>query len=261
LIALAAAGITRAIARLRPAAGNFAKAIVAGMLIVLTVISFRQTFIYHDLEILYRDTIVKNPTGWAAFANLSTYLDSQGRHDEALELGRDALRLGPQEPNVHNNMGVFLFKQAARTGFDPAQLQQAIAHLQDTLELDPLRIEARKNLARALVVAGRPDEALEQFQKVLEINTHHADVHFDMANLLVGRNQLPAASEHYQEALRLQPDYVEALQNLGAVYLKMRDAARAIPCLQAVLRLQPENPQARANLQYATTLLQNRDQP
>ncbi len=144
LITLAAAGITHNIARLRPAAGNLAKAIVAGTLVLLALMSFQQTYIYHDLETLYRDTIVKNPSGWAAYANLSTYLDSQGRHDEAMQLARDALRLGPQEPNVHNNMGVFLFKQAARTSFDPAQVQQAIAHLRDTLELDPTRLEAQE---------------------------------------------------------------------------------------------------------------------
>ena len=28
---------------------------------VLLVLAFRQTFIYHDLETLYRDTIEKNP--------------------------------------------------------------------------------------------------------------------------------------------------------------------------------------------------------
>jgi tetratricopeptide (TPR) repeat protein len=251
LIALASAGFAMPFERLAPAGRNVAMVGAAALLFVLAALSYHQTFIYHDLDTLYRDTIAKNPAGWAAYANLSSHVDSLGLHDEALDLAREALRLNPSEPNVHNNIGVFLFNDALRHGSPPAQIDEAIAHLRDTLLLDPERIEARKNLARALIVTGRTDEAIEEFSTALRTNPHLADIHFDLANALVGRDQLPAAAQHYEEAVRLQPGYVEALQNLGAVYFKMGAPARAIPYFEQVLKIQPDNAAARANLEQA----------
>ncbi|HEY4307853.1 MAG TPA: tetratricopeptide repeat protein [Pirellulales bacterium] len=255
LIALAAAGFAILFERLAPAGRNFATVGATGLLFVLAVLSYRQTFIYHDLDTLYRDTIIKNPSGWAAYANLSSHVDSLGRHNEALDLAREALRLNPSEPNVHNNIGVFLFNDALRRGSPSAQIDEAIAHLRDTLQIDPERIEARKNLARALIVTGHTDEAIEEFSAALHTNPHLADIHFDLANALVGRDQLPAAAQHYEEAVRLQPGYVEALQNLGAVYFKMGAPARAIPYFEQVLRIQPDNAAARANLEQASAVI------
>ena len=252
LIALAAAGAALAAARLDPGQRAMARGGAAVLLVVLAVLTFRQTFIYHDLETLYRDTIAKNPQGWTAYANLSSHVDALGRHDEALRLAQRGLRLGPNEPNVHNNMGVFLFMQGQREGFRPGQLEEAISHLRDTLQLDPDRIEARMNLAMALVVAGQPDEAGEQFSRVLRTNPRHAEAHFELANLLVQREQLREAAQHYAEAVRLRPTYVDALHNLGAVLLKMGDIDQAIPFFQEVLRLKPDSAEARANLESRT---------
>jgi tetratricopeptide (TPR) repeat protein len=251
LIALAAAGAAIAVELMPHAARLPSKLLLVGLLVAFAGLSYRQTFIYHDLETLYRDTIAKNPGGWTAYANLSSYLDTLGRHDEALDLAATALRLGPHEPNVHNNLGVFLFQKGMREGFRPGQLDEAISHLRDTLNLDADRIEARKNLARALVTAGRPVEAVEEYEAALRTNANRADLHFELANQIVARDDLQGAREHYEAAVRLRADYVEALQNLGAVLLKMGDAAAAIPYFEKVLQLQPDNPQARSNLEYA----------
>jgi tetratricopeptide (TPR) repeat protein len=258
LIALAAAGAARATAGLGSKGKAFAHLGLGVLLVGLAAISFRQTSIYRDLETLYRDTIAKNPDGWTAYSNLSKHLDSLGRHEEALKLARRALLLGPHEPNVHNNLGVFLFEQGMREGFQPAQLEEAISHLRDTLRLDPDRVEARKNLASALVRTNRPDEAIEQLNAVLRTSPNHAEAHFDLANLLAGRDDLPQAARHYAEAVCIAPQYADAWHNLGAALLKMGDVDRAIPCFQETLRLKPDSAEARANLAHALTLKQQR---
>ena len=94
LLGLAAAGIARTVDRLRPPLNVVANASVGLLIVALSVISWRQTQIYDNLEKLYRDTIAKNPRGWTAYSNLASYLDGQGRHEEALALARQALPLG-----------------------------------------------------------------------------------------------------------------------------------------------------------------------
>jgi len=230
------------------------KVACAALLLGFGVLTFRQTFIYHDLEILYLDTIAKNPAGWTAYANLSSYWDVQGRHAEALDLAREALRLGPHEPNTHNNMGVFLFNQGRRAGFQPGQLEEAITHLRETLQLDPERTEARKNLAVALALVGQTDEALQQWRALLKTAPGFAEAHFELANLLVARGEFPEAAKHYAQAVELQPEYFDAVHNLGAVLLQMGQVDSAIGYFEKALRIKPESAAARSNLEQARAM-------
>ena len=93
-----------------------AYAAVAAWLVLLAAISFRQTFIYHDLETLYRDTIAKNPRGTIAYSNLAVLLNNRGDTDEAIDMARELLRLAPDDPLGHTNLAVFLLTDGKRRG-------------------------------------------------------------------------------------------------------------------------------------------------
>ena len=77
----------------RRAAGA-AYAAVAAWLVLLAAISFRQTFIYHDLETLYRDTIAKNPRGTIAYSNLGVLLNDRGDNRRGHRSGTRAIAAG-----------------------------------------------------------------------------------------------------------------------------------------------------------------------
>ena len=102
-VALIAAGVgrsaTMAATRLGPQGRPTAVAGAGIVLGVLLVLAFRQTFIYHDLETLYRDTIEKNPQSWIAYLNLSTHLDFLGRDEEACDCAT-GLRVKPDSPHA-----------------------------------------------------------------------------------------------------------------------------------------------------------------
>ena len=257
LLALFAAGVAAGANSLSLTGRRFAQIACAGLLIVCGVLTFRQTFIYHDVETLYLDTMAKNPGGWTAYANLSSYYDSQGRHSEAMQLARTALSLGPHEPNTHNNLGVFLFNQGRREGFKQGQIEEAIEHLRETLRLDPDRIEARKNLAVAFALSGRNEEALEQWTALLKTAPRFAEAHFEIANLYVARGEYSLAVEQYAQAVEIRPAYFDAVHNLGALLLQMGQVDRAIAYLEEALRLNPDSPLARANLDHARGLKAN----
>jgi tetratricopeptide (TPR) repeat protein len=96
-------------------------AIGAPILVVLAVLTVRQCSIYRDLHVLWTDTLAKNPACWMAAHNLGTALLGQGGHlAEAMEQLEDAVRLKPDFPDAHNNLGTALVQ--AR------QLQAGIEH-------------------------------------------------------------------------------------------------------------------------------------
>jgi Flp pilus assembly protein TadD len=65
-----------------------------------------------------------------------------GRLVEAIAVYREALRLNPDDPQVHNGLGVAL----AQT---PGRMPEAIAQFRAALRLQPDYPEARNNLVRA----------------------------------------------------------------------------------------------------------------
>ena len=124
LIALAAAAATMAVQRAQPRVREMAPYAAAGAVLVLAALAFRQTFVYYDLETLYRDTIAKNPAGWTAYSNLGVYVEMQGRHDEALELFEKAYELRPDDAVMLTNYGHIRRKLGEQNGFKDGELDE-----------------------------------------------------------------------------------------------------------------------------------------
>src|SRR6185503_5672577 len=73
--------------------------------VILSVLTFRQTGSYRDAESLWRDTLKKNPKAWLALNNLGQIQASKGRIEEAMDLYAAALRAKPEQVEAHNNLG------------------------------------------------------------------------------------------------------------------------------------------------------------
>jgi tetratricopeptide (TPR) repeat protein len=232
ILALAAAGIVSAIEHVSPSMRGVAYAMVGTWLVVLAAISFRQTFIYHDLESLYRDTITKNPRGTIAYSNLGVLLNDRGETDEAIDLAREVLRLAPEDPLGHTNLAVFLLKRGQRDGLDPATLNEVIAHLREGLDLGreiwgtaPDEPRVRTQLGAALLQkASRNNfppqdvaEAIEQLNAALRLDPTHAEAEVNLALAWAAIQQPAEAVAHAARALELAPQDEERLRGmLGA---------------------------------------------
>ena len=81
-----------------------------------------------------------------------------GRATEAISLFREIVRLDPNSPQAHHDLGVALL----RSGW----LVEAAASLQRAVELQPSLDSALGHLATALLQQGREREALLAFRKL-----------------------------------------------------------------------------------------------
>ena len=57
---------------------------------------------------------------------------------------------------------------------------------------------------------GQLDEAIAHYQKALQIEPDSASAHNNLGLALAGRGQIDAALAHYRKALEIKPDYVES---------------------------------------------------
>ena len=71
-----------------------------------------------------------------------------------------------------------------------------------------------------LASRGQVDEAIAHYQKALEIEPDYAEAHYNLGSVLAGRGQVDEAIAHYQKALEIKPDFVPARRSLEAARVK-----------------------------------------
>jgi tetratricopeptide (TPR) repeat protein len=261
-LALAGAGIVTAVGRFgetpsrlasdtdaRQFSGNIAAVrskslllpVTAGTcLLLLVVLTWRQTAVYHNLVTLYTATLTRNPSCWMAHYNLGITLNEQGDIDGAISHYREAVELWPGYAEAHYNLGRLL----VQTG----QLDEAITHYEKALEINPSDSEAHNNLGAALFASGRVDEAIAHYRKALAIRRDYADASCNLASALLSNGDLDGAIAYYSGCLAVSPNQVEAQYNLATVLLRTGRTDEAMAHYQKVLELSPDNADARANL-------------
>jgi tetratricopeptide (TPR) repeat protein len=187
----------------RPAGYIVGLGILAGM----TLLSWRQSGMYTDVENVWQTTITKNPTAWIAHNNLGAVLLQKGQPDDAIAHFRRAIEIKPDEASAHSNLGNALLQEGT--------LDEAIAQYQKALELKPGEAGVHYNLANALLAERHVEEAIAHYQAALAINPNYADVHNNLGAILLQQGELDEAIFHYEKALELNPQDVRARGNLA----------------------------------------------
>jgi protein O-mannosyl-transferase len=252
------------------------------VVLVLAALTWRHTGIYKDAPALYQATLERNPDCWMAHNNLGSILSKiPGRLPDAIAEYEAALRLRPNYPEAHNNLGNALIDMPGRLpdaikhftaalpikgnqavvhnnlglalSRTPGRLKDAIAEYEMAVRMKPDLVEARYNLANALLEAGEPVDAIEQLEAAAQLSPNSAAIH---NNLGIALSRVPArapeAVSEYEAALRLQPDYVEAQYNLGVVLIQIPDRVQdGIGHLEEALRIKPDYLEAHYSLGIA----------
>ncbi len=201
------------------------------LLLVLGVLTWRQSGTYHDLFVLYETTLDRNPAAWMAENNLGTALVDAGRGPEAIPHFTRALELKRDYPEAENNLGNDL-SQLGRP-------QEAIPHLQRALRLQPIFAEAHNNLGRALMDTGHPAEGLAEFQEAVRLKPAYALAHSNLGLALARGGDTAAALVHFEQAAQLDPGSALYHTNLGNAFLQLGRLSEAIPQYEEALRSNP----------------------
>ncbi len=148
---------------------------------------------------------------------------------------------------AQNNFGAALLKKRGRE-------EDAIAHFQEAIEIQPDDAEAHNNLGSAFFLEGRVDEAVAQFQKALETQPDFAEARNNLGLALLQKGRVDEAIAQFQQTLEIQPDSAEAYNNLGTAFSRKGQLDKAIMYSQKALEIQPDYAEAHNNLGSALFL-------
>src|SRR6266852_3777633 len=180
-----------------------------------------------------QEELQQNPANAEAYDLLGVISVSEKDYAGALEAFQHALKLEPNSTRARNNLGLVLLAQGA-----PAK---AILRFQ---RVRPANLEAKFNLTRAYLQAGRTAEGLKAATELSGENKDNVQLHFTLGVLLAEEKQYRAAQLELEKANALQPETFEILYNLGQVYLRASEYPKAELALNRTLKVKPDSPEA-----------------
>jgi tetratricopeptide (TPR) repeat protein len=216
LIALGAAGSARLGATLGPGRRRVAATLGGTLLLVLGVLTWQQQDIYQNIEVLWRDTLAKNPTAWMAHHNLAIALEEQGRREEAATHYAEAVRLNPEYPNARLNLARYLI--------NVGRIPEAMAHYAEVLRHDPDQYIAHFNLGWGLVKGGRLDEGIAHYREARRLNPDDAALRYNLAVALIAAGRREEAVPELRAALARRPGWSSAMGELAWILATHEDA-------------------------------------
>ena len=206
-IALVAAGMTTALGRLEKRSPFLKPAFGGIVLLVLGLLTWRQSLMYADAETLWRTTIARSPDAWMAYDNLGIILSRKGEVDEAMALFQKTLAVRPDDALARNNLGLVLCQKG--------RMDEAIEQFQKALAVLPDNALVRNNLGKAFLANGQQHEAMIQFQKILKNNPLNPKANYYLGIVIFQTGRVDEAIAHFQKALESQPDFADARNSLG----------------------------------------------
>jgi tetratricopeptide (TPR) repeat protein len=187
-----------------------------------------------------------------AWYSLGIAYGELGRHQEAVDAFKEALRLKPDYAEAWNNLGTAYSHQG--------RYQEAIQACKEALRLKPDYPVAWHNLGVAHHRLDRYQEAIQAYKEAIRLKPDFAEAWNNLGLTYRRLDRYQEAIKAYKEAIRLKPDFAEAWNGLGAAYAGLRRWQDAIDVSKEAVRLKPDSPNAWATLGLAYWGLGNRSE-
>ena len=148
-------------------------------------------------EQLFQRIIKENPKDANSYDLYASYLESEGRYDEALENYKKAYQLDPEDSGVAFRLG--------NTYFELTRYREAVEFLRKAKEAFSDDIEIIKKLAESYSELGQYEKAIEEYKSIIKIIPAHVSSRIQIGNAYLKMKQYKKAESYYKEALKLEP--------------------------------------------------------
>ena len=197
-----------------------------------------------------------------------------GRHEEAVQLITDALKISPIDAQAQGNLGLAyqrmgnlklaescfrksielggknrtIFNSLGNVLRESGRASEAVQVYESTLKVDGNYPECWSNLSQALVELGEFGDAFKAVSRALQIDPSLAEAHNQMAEIYRNIFKYDLAISAYKKSLELRPTLYESMLGLATVYRESEDVGAALEVLNRLIALEPRHAKAHAAL-------------
>lgn len=190
-----------------------------------------------------RDAVRRRPFSSRACHELGMVLLERGRPDEAVELMRRSVALGPAAPVLRINLAAAL-GCAGRHQDVLGELAQAMMHGGGAAP------ELHNQLGISLRALGRLEESAAAFANALSRRPNFPEAHFGLGSAMLKLGNPAGAIPHFREALRLRPGHFRASWELARAAGELGDAEYAVEIHRRLVDTYPRSAASHSALLY-----------
>ena len=152
-----------------------------------------------------------------------------GAYDEAIEILRRALEVGPESAGIYYRMGL--------VHIEADQKNEAIDSFKKALKMEPDNLPARLGLGEVYSYITRNDLAVAEFLKAESLKPGDTEILFKIALEYWYDQKINKAAEYYQKILAINPNHMQTHLNLISVHEKLKDWEKALEEIEISKRL------------------------
>jgi tetratricopeptide (TPR) repeat protein len=167
-VALVAAGGALILRRTGSSGRIFVLSAAGVLLLILGVLTWRQSQTYTNARTLWQDTLNKNPDSWLAHGQISKMLFEQGKFIEAKPNLEQAIKLSSYMKTVDPIVCADFVYDMGIVFEEQNRLNDAISYYQKALDISESSV-AHYRLARILANQGKIEQSRPHFLRALEM--------------------------------------------------------------------------------------------
>jgi tetratricopeptide (TPR) repeat protein len=248
-LALAGAATFQVLERLKPRMGWLT---CSALLVAFAVLSKAHATVFRNDEVLWRDTIAKNPDAWLAYNNLAAvYLDRGDTASATAEL-EAALNIRPHYSEAQANLANILF--------EAGRYDEAVIHFEMALESEPDYPRIQDSLGVSLMMGGRIDEGIEHIRRAIQMDPNDSTAHDNLGIAFRRKGNIEAALAEFKEAVRVNPNAIQPRMRYGAALLSLEKYGEAELQFTESVRISPDLADAHKFLAMTLFELQRKDE-
>jgi tetratricopeptide (TPR) repeat protein len=152
----------------------------------------------------------------------------QGDTEAAVRNYREAIKLAPQLPGLHFELGEQLHASS-----NPEEKQEAEGEYKAALAVNPFDEESERRLGEIAAERGDQNGAYEYYSRAIKLQPNDAEADLDLAKILISMDQTEKAEALLQRAVQLDPTSAVAHYRLSLLYRRTGRTAEAQHELEA----------------------------
>ncbi len=175
--------------------------------LLFAFLTYRQCFIYKDIETLWVETLKKNPKAGIAHNNLANIMVKKNKNSEAIPHYYEAIKTMSYDETLYYNL--------ANALFNTGKYFESFPYYEKAISINPDFAEAHNNYGNSLVKVNKIQEAEEHFKKSLELKPDFPNPYFKIGDIMLQKGNTKSALDYYRKAYRIDPNWSDVANNLA----------------------------------------------
>ncbi len=180
------------------------------VLTVLMVLTWQQCGYWKNSITLFNHALIATKNNYRAHDSLGVALDAEGKHEEAINNYKNAIKIKPAYSHAYYNL--------ASAYLDQKNMEEAEKYFIETIRVNPNFANAHNKLGIILEMHYKKyDEAIYHYRQELKIQPDYFGAHYNIGIALIQKGEREEAIKHFRTAVYLKPDSEEARQLLRMI--------------------------------------------